>query len=115
VVRAVGEQDPHVHHGVAGQDPVGEGLLDAGVDGGDVLLRDHPAGDLVHELVAAPGPGGLEADHDVAVLAPAAGLADVAALDLLHEHLEVELAHARDHGLVGLVVGPYPEGRVLLA
>ena len=134
--------DPDVDHRVAGQDAGGEGLLDAGVDGGDVLLGDHPAGDLVHELVAAAGPGGLEGDDHVAVLAPAAGLADVAALDLLDrladglavghlglahvgvhdelaqhpvdEHLEVELAHARDDRLAGLLVGADPEGRVLL-
>ena len=113
-----------------------------GVDRGDVLLRDHPAGDLVHELVAPARAGRLEADHHVAVLAPAAGLADVALLDLLDrladglpvghlglahvgvdpelaqhpvdQHLEVELAHARDDGLAGLLVGVDPEGRVLL-
>ena len=46
-------------------------------------------------------------------------LADVGVdLELAHhpvdEHLEVELAHAVDHGLAGLLVGLDPEGRVLL-
>ena len=38
-----------------------EGLLDAGVDRGDVLAGDHAADDLVDELVAAAGAGGLDA------------------------------------------------------
>src|SRR6202040_2664852 len=108
-------------------DAGGQRLLDAGVDRGDVLLGDHAAADLVDELVAAPGTGGLGADDDVAVLAAATGLADVALLDLLDrladrlavghlglahvgvdaelaqhavdEHLEVELAHAADDRL----------------
>ncbi len=112
------------------------------VDRGDVLLRDGPAGDLVDELVAPAGAGGLQGDDHVAVLALAAGLADVAELDLLHlladglpvghlglahvgvhvelaEHpvhqdLEVELAHPGDDRLAGLLVGLDPEGRVLL-
>jgi hypothetical protein len=78
----------------------------------------------------------------VAVLATAAGLADELALDLLDrpaeglaigdlraadvrvdreltqetvdDDLEVELAHAGDQGLAGLVVGADAEGRILL-
>ena len=100
------------------------------------------AGDLVDELVAAAGAGGLEVDDDVGVLARAAGLLDVAVLDLLDrlgdrlavgdlgladvgvdlelaqhavdEHLEVQLAHAGDDGLAGLLVGADLERRVLL-
>ena len=83
VVGPVGEGDPDVDRRVAGQDAGGERLLDPGVDRGDVLLGDDAAADLVDELVAAPGPGGLGADDHVAVLAPATGLADVALLDLL--------------------------------
>ena len=98
--------------------------------------------DLVDELVAAAGPGGLERDHDVRVLATTTGLAHVAQLDLLDrhrdrlavrdlrladvrvdaelahhavdEHLEVELAHAGDDRLAGLVVGVDLERRVLV-
>ncbi len=82
-----------------------------------------PAGDLVDELVAAARARRLQVEHDVAVLTPATGLADVAGLDLLHrvpdglpvgdlgladvgvdlelaehpvdQHLEVQLAHTR--------------------
>ena len=142
MVGAVGQGDPDVDHGVPGQDAVGEGLLDPGVDGRYVLLRNDPAGDLVDELVSPARPGGLQADDHVAVLTPATGLADVAALDLLDlladglpigdlglahvgvhaefpqhpvdQDLEMELAHPRDHGLAGLVVGADPEGGVLL-
>src|SRR5439155_8755302 len=77
------EDRPHVDHRVAGGDARCEGVLDAGVDRGDVLLRDRAAGDLVDELVATPGAGRLEAYDHVAVLAPTAGLPDVAHLDLL--------------------------------
>ena len=69
VVRAVGEDGPDVDERVAGEHAAVERLLDAGVDRGDVLPGDHAAGDLVDELVAAAGAGGLEADDDVAVLA----------------------------------------------
>ncbi len=101
-----------------------------------------PARDLVDELVATPGARGLQIENDVAVLAAAAGLADVAGLDLLHrvldglpvghlrladvgvhlelpqhavhQHLEVQFAHAADDGLAGLLVGVHLEGGVLL-
>ena len=128
--------------GIAGQHAGLHGVLDAGVDRGDVLLGDDAAGDLVDELVAAAGTGRLQIEDDVAVLAAAAGLADVAGLDLLDgvldglpvgdlgladvgvdlelaqhpvdEHLEVQLAHAADDGLAGLLVGVHLEGGVLL-
>ena len=83
VVRAEGEPGPHVDERVAGEHAALHRLLDAGVDRGDVLAGDHAALDLVDELVAAAGTGGLERDHDVAVLAATTGLADVALLDLL--------------------------------
>src|SRR5206468_7227960 len=60
-------------------------LLDAEVDGWDVLARNLASDDLVDELVALARPRGLEVDHRVAVLAAAAGLADEPALDLLGE------------------------------
>ena len=37
------------------------------------------------------------------------------ALQAIDDHLEVQLAHAGDHGLAGLLVGAHLEGRVLLA
>ena len=127
---------------VAGDHAAFHRLLDAGVDRGDVLARDHATRDLVDELVAAARAGGLEADDDVSVLAAAAGLADVTLLDLLDrhcdrlavrdlrladvgldaelahhpvdEHLEVQLAHAADDRLAGLLVGVDLERRVLV-
>src|SRR4029078_8834089 len=92
--------------------------------------RDQAALDLVDELVAAAGAGGLQADDDVPVLAATTGLADVPLLHLLDrlgdrlavghlrladvrldaelphhavdQHLEVQLAHPRGDGLAGL-------------
>src|SRR5207344_1824100 len=85
---------------------------------------------------------GLEVDHGVAVLAAAAGLAHELPMDVrygvahglaigdlwaadvgvdlelaqktVHDDLEVELAHAADDGLAGLLVRPHAEGRILL-
>ena len=142
VVLAVGEDGPHVDGRVAGEHARVERLLDAGVDRGDVLLRDAAAGDLVDELVAAAGAGGLEVDRDLGVLARAAGLLLVrvrvlddglgdrlavghlrladGGVDLelaehaVDDHLEVQLAHAGDDGLAGVLVGADLEGRVLL-
>ena len=143
MVGAVDQGDPDVHGRVPGQHPRGERLLDPGVDRGDVLLGDRPAGDLVDELVAASRPGGLEVDDARARTGPgrrsggrsgprssATGLADglpVGDLGLAHvgvdaelaqhpvdQDLEVQLAHPRDDRLAGLLVGPDPEGGVLL-
>ena len=141
VVLAVDERRPHVHHRVARLDAALERLLDALLDGGDVLDGDRPALDLVDELEALPG-SGLEVDVDDPELARAAGLAHEPAFDVLgapadglaigdlgaadvrldlvlalhavDQDLEVQLAHARDLGLTGLLVGLHPEGRILL-
>ena len=78
MVLAVDERGPDVDRRVAGEHAGGQRLLDAGVDRGDVLLRDAPAADLVDELVAAAGAGGLEVDRDLGVLARATGLLLVA-------------------------------------
>jgi hypothetical protein len=86
----------------------------------------------VYELIALAGFVGLDADLDVAVLALAAGLADIAGVDVcrladgllvgdlrladvgLHlelaeqsvdDDLQVKLAHAGDDGLSGLLIG----------
>src|SRR5215210_7926260 len=74
VVGAVDQRGPDVDHRVPGQHAALQRLLDAGVDGGDVLLGDDAADDLVDELVAAAGARGLDVEDDVAVLAPTAGL-----------------------------------------
>ena len=140
MVGAEGQRRLDVHDGVAGDRARLHRLADALVDRLDVLLRDHAAGDLVVELVALAGVR-LERDDGVAVLAAAAGLAHELALDLLdllahglavgdlrladvrrdaelaHEavddDLEVQLAHAGDDDLAGLVVGAHAERRVL--
>src|SRR4029078_5784961 len=110
-------------------------------DGGDKLDRHGAAADLRDEVEAFAGRR-LDVDVDDAVLARAAGLADEAALDLLRgpayglavgdlrapdvgldvelaahavdQHLEVQLAHAGDLGLPGLLVRLDLERRVLL-
>ena len=81
MVLAVDQRDPDVDGRVAGEHAGVEGRLDALVDGGDVLAGHAAAGDLVDELVAAAGPGGLEVDLDDGELAGATGLLDVAVLD----------------------------------
>ena len=74
MVLAVGERGPHVDGGVAGEHAGGHRVLDAGVDRRDVLLGDAAAADLVDELVAAAGAGGLQVDRDLGVLARATRL-----------------------------------------
>src|SRR3954464_13921790 len=141
VVLAVDERHADVHDRVAGAHAVGECLLDALLDRRDELDRHGPAADLRDEVEALAGRR-LDVDVDDAVLARAAGLTDEAALDLLggaadglavgdlraadvrldvelaahavDQHLEVQLAHARDLGLAGLLVRLDLEGRVLL-
>ena len=118
---------------VAGEHAGVHRLLDALVDRGDVLLRDLAAGDLVGELVAVARRLRVEVDDDVRELARAAGLADELladvldrlarrlavrdlrtadvrvdvelALEAVDDDLEVQLAHAGDHRLAGLLVG----------
>ncbi len=141
MVLAVDERHAHVDHRVAGLDAVVERLLDPLLDGGDVLRGDRATLDLVDELEALAGRR-LEVDEDDAELARAAGLAHELAFDLLDaaahrlavghlratdvrldaelalhavdQHLEVQLAHAGDLGLAGLLVGAHLEGGVLL-
>jgi hypothetical protein len=141
VVLAVDERRAQVDHRVAGADAVVQRLLDALLHRRDELRRDRAALDLRDELEALAG-SRLEVDVDDAVLARAAGLADEAPLDLLRgaldglavgdlraadvgldlelalhavdDDVEVQLAHAGDLGLAGLLVGLHLEGRVLL-
>src|SRR5439155_24647067 len=98
----------------------------------DVLLGDHAALDLVHELEPAAGREGPHPQPDVSVLPASAALADVPALRLhflrdglavgdlrladvgvdlvlaphaVDEDVEMELAHSGDHRLAGLLIG----------
>ena len=83
MVRAVGERHADVHHGIAGEHTGCHGFLHTMVHGGDVLVRDTTAGDLVDELVTPAGAGGLEVQYDVRVLTLTTGLLHVARLGLL--------------------------------
>src|SRR5215210_7845665 len=141
VVLAVEQRRLDTHHGVAGEDAVLHGVLHALVDRRDVLPRDAATGDLVLELVGrAVGRDlqGLEADLHlgelaratglllVGVVGPLDGLADRLAVGHLRladvglaahavdQDLQVELAHAGDDRLTGLLVEADLEGRVLL-
>src|SRR5205823_8608204 len=141
VLRAVHDGGPQVDHRVARDDAVLHGFFDPLLDGllpilGEPVPADPP-------LVLEPGAAleRLEVDDDVAVLALAARLTDVAALALrglgqrlavrdlrtadvrgdaeftkhaVDDDLEVQLAHARDERLAGLLVGVDAERRVLL-
>ena len=142
MVGAVNQGDLDVLDGIACDDAGLQRLLDALVDRGDVLLGDGTADGGVDELVAKAGLHRGEVDDGVAILAATTGLADELALDVLDlvagglaigdlrlahvavdlelaaetvdDDLEVQLAHAGDDGLAGLVVGVDLEGRVLL-
>ena len=143
MVRAVEQRGLHAHQGVAGEHAELHGVLDSGVHRGDVLARDATAGDGVLELVdlAVRGVQGLEGELDLRELAGAARLLLVRVVDLVDlaldgltvghlglahvgldaelaahavdEHIEVQLAHAADLGLTGLLVEVDPERRVL--
>src|SRR2546427_8764258 len=84
VVRPVHELDLHVHHRVAREHAVLEGLLHALLDRPDVLPRDHAADDVVLEHEAGARLAGLHVDDHVPILTAAARLADELPLDFLH-------------------------------
>ena len=143
MVTAVEQGDLQVHQRVAGQHAVLHGVLRAGVHRRDVLARDAPAGHLVLEFVGRAVLAGerLEADQHLRKLAGTAGLLLVRELDLVHlpldgllvgdlrladvgldlelaahavhQDVQVQLAHAADHGLAGLGVLVNLERRVL--
>src|SRR5262249_10369664 len=140
VVFAVHQRDAQIDHRIARLDAVLERLLDALFHGRDVLRGNRAALDLVDELKALAGRR-LEVQVDDPVLARATGLAYELAFDLLgraahglavghlrttdvglhaelpshavNEHLEVQLAHARDLRLAGLFVGAHLKGGIL--
>src|SRR5918994_4137058 len=144
VVGPVAGRPLDVDQRVTGDDTELHRLLDALVAGGDVLAGDAAAGHGIDELVSAVTltAGRLEVDDDLRELAGPTGLLLVGVGDLLDlaadglaighlgladvgldaelalhpfdEHLEVQLTHAGDDGLAGVVVGADLEGRVLL-
>src|SRR5215471_5593517 len=143
VVGTVGQRHLDVDHREPGQHAELGGFLAPGVHRRDVLPRDTAAGHLVLELVAtAVAAGRPQVDDHAAELTGTTSLLLVRVLDLLgqpthglpvgdlrtadvgldlelathpvDQHLEVQLAHARDDRLPGLLVGPDLEGRVLL-
>src|SRR5665647_218308 len=144
VVAAVEQRGLDADQRVAGQDTELHGVLDPVVDAGDVLARDPATGDLVLELVRlAFGHVQRREGHlHLGVLARTTGLLLVHVVELddlatdglavgdlrlanirldvelaahaVHEDIEVELAHAGDDRLTGLVVLADLERRVLL-
>src|SRR5215213_8404157 len=140
VVRAEDELDLDVHQLVAGEEAALHRVADALLDGLDELARDGAARDLVLEDEALARRG-RDLQLGVAVLAPAARLALVAldalgrlrdglavgdlrladvgldaelALHAVDDNFEVQLAHAGDDGLAGLLVGRDVEAGVFL-
>lgn len=55
MVGAEGQVYLHIHYRVAGQNTGLHGSLDTSVNGGDILLGDDAAGNLVQELIALAG------------------------------------------------------------
>ena len=140
---AVEQRHLDVHQRITGQHAVLHGVLGAGVHRRDVLTRDTATGDLVLELVGRTVLAGerFEVDEHLRELARATRLLLVGELDLLdlaadglavghlrladvgldlelalhpvHEDVQVQLAHAADDGLAGLLVQVHLEGGVL--
>src|SRR4029453_18382499 len=137
---AVVQLDADVVDREAGQHAARERFLDALVHGLDVFLRDGAALDLVFEDVAGARLAREQPDLHFGELAAATGLLRIPhlavggtgerflvgdlrladarldaelALQAVDDDLEVQLAHAGDHDLTGLLVGLDAEGRVL--
>ncbi len=131
----------HVDHGITEFDAALHRLVHALAHGRDEFLRDHAALDGVHELEALADVLRLELDDHVAVLTAAAGLLDEAVF-LIHgladgfavrdlrladvgldaeftahaidDDFQMQLAHAGDDGLAGLLVGVHAERGIFL-
>ena len=139
VVRAVVQLDAHVVDRIAREHAARERFLDAHVDRLDEFLRNRSALRLVLEDVTRARLAGIQMDLHVAVLAAAARLLRVLhfavgrarerflvrdlrladgrldaelALQPVDDDLEVQLAHAGDDDLTGLLVGLHVERRV---
>jgi hypothetical protein len=140
VMLAVVQLDANVVDREAGQHAARECFLDALVHGLDVFLRDCAALDLVFEDVAGARLAREQPDLHFGELAAATGLLRIPhlavgrtgerflvgdlrladarldaelALQTVNDDLEVQLAHAGDDHLAGLLVGLDAEGRVL--
>ena len=132
--------DLHVHNREAGEHTGLQGVLNTLVDGRNVFLRNHAAGDRVDELVTLFRVG-FDFDHAVTVLAAAAGLLGILQVGLaglrdrfavgnlrladvgvhvefadqtVNDDVQMQFAHARDEGLAGFFVALHAEGRVFL-
>src|SRR6476661_7352776 len=144
VVGAIEQGGLDADQRVAGEHTELHGVLDAVVHGGDVLTQDTATGDLVLELVelALGGVQRREGHLHLGVLTRATGLLLVDVVDLVHgaadglavghlglaavgldlelaahavhQDVQVELAHAGDDRLAGLLVQADLERRVLL-
>ena len=140
--RAVEQVDVDIDDIVTGDDPGDDGFLDPAEGGVDEFFRDGATDDLVVDRDALAWLVRAHLEDDVTVLPFAAGLLDELALatsclgnglavgDLrfagvglylelaLHafaDDLEVQLAHALDDRLAGLLVSADDEGRILFA
>ena len=141
MVAAVIDLDAEVHHLATGQEAAGGRFLDALVDGGDVLARDHAAHDGVFEDIAGTAGQAFHLDPAVAELATAAGLLLVAALHLhlaahgltvghlgrleddvhleaafglFHRKFDVQLAHAGQQDIAVFFVAGQTQGDVFV-
>ncbi len=141
MVGSVDDLDLEVDHGIARQHAARGGFADAVLDRLDELLGDVAADDLVLDDDARAALQRGDVDDAVAVLTVTAGLPDELAvgvaglgegfavrhlrragvrLDLeladqtVENDLEMQLAHAGDDRLTGLLVGAHLEGRILL-
>src|SRR6476619_500545 len=123
VVGAVVERRADTHERVAGEHAVLHGVLDTSVHRRDVLTRDTANGDAVGELARATGlllvrVVVLEDGTTDRLAVGHLRLADVGldlelALHAVDEDVEVQLAHAGDDRLAGVLVVVDLEGRVL--
>ena len=141
MVRAVEQRDADIHDREPGKGALLHHIDHTPLDRGDVLFRHAAAHHLVDELEPLARLERLQPHDNVRVLAAAAGLLHVLLVDLgpsgnrlavgdlrgagLHldpelpaqpvdKDFEVELAHARKDGLLGLGVSGHEKGRVFL-
>ena len=140
MVGAEGQPHPHIDHGVAGQNARVHGFTQAFFHGRNELARNHAALDFIDKFKALARFQRLHAQHHMAVLALATGLAHelavhivdcfangfaVGHLGLAHigghiefpfhavdDDFQVQLAHAGNDGLARFLVGADSEGRV---
>src|ERR1019366_8322675 len=82
VVGAVVQNDPEVNHREASEKAALCGLDNALLDGGDIVLGNRAAEDLIDELEVAAARHGLHLDLAIAKLAVSATLFFVAALHI---------------------------------